>query len=401
MIIYQALTRKIVQIRKTIYNFIDGSTSKGRLYWLIIIIAVLLLKTLFLPIKLGDYNTYLGPWVEFIKNNGYFASLRYDFYNYSPSYIYILILIAKTGLNSLYMIKIISILFEFVLALYVGKILFLKTKIQMLYWLSAAILPLIPTVFLNGAYWGQCDSIYTTFVVVGIYYSLINKHFISVVLLAVAIAFKAQAVFILPYYFTLLLFGKTKWYYFLTIPIVYFISIMPAWLNGRYLTDLFSIYLNQSDYYQSLTMFMPNIYVWIQDADYSTFKLVGIITTTALTIFSSIYLKYKNFELNIDNLILLAFASVIFTPFILPGMHERYLYLGDVLAFIFLLWSKNNSRIPFAIWTVSFYAYISCSRLKEFLPLWPAFFVYLTAIILVLNQIKCRINQGKINYHPN
>jgi len=382
-----------VNLKNKSYSFINNLTTKSYYFWLGIIIIGLILKIVFFPIRLGDYNTYLGPWVDFIKSNGYFASLKFDFYNYSPSYIYILILIAKTGINSLYLIKIVSIFFEFILAYFIGKILFLKYKDKIVFWISAAIIPLIPTIFINGAFWGQCDAIYTTFVVAGIYYSLINKQLTSTGLLAIAIAFKIQAVFILPYYFILLLFGRTKWYYFLTIPVVYFISVLPAWIYGRSLTDLLSIYLNQSDYYQSLTMFMPNIYVWFEDADYKTFKLAGILLTALLTIISSMYLKYKKINLNSDNLILLAFASLIITPFILPGMHERYLYSGDALAFAFFLWFKQHLRIPLSIWAVSFYAYISCSRLKEFLPSWPAFFIYLAAIIFILKLLKLQLKE--------
>jgi hypothetical protein len=151
--------------------------------------------------------------------------------------------------------------------------------------------------------------------------------------------------------------------------------------------------LNQSDYYQSLTMFMPNIYVWFEDADYKTFKIAGILLTATLTVISGIYLKIKKIKLNQDNLILMAFASLIITPFILPGMHERYLYSGDVIAFAFLLWFKQNLRIPLSIWGVSFYAYISCSRLKELLPSWPAFFVYLSALILTLRLLKIQLKE--------
>lgn len=373
-------------------NFVvERLLSKGIFFWLGVITISIFFKTLFFPVKLGDYNTYLDPWVRFISENGYFDSLKFNFYNYTPAYIYILILIAKTGINSLYMIKIVSVLFEFILAYFAGKILLLKYKNKLIFWICFSLLPLIPSIFINGALWGQCDAIYTTFVVAGIYYSLINRQLTATTLLAIAISFKIQAVFILPYFFILLLFGKIKWYYFFLIPIVYFLSVLPAWLYGRELTDLFSIYLNQSDYYESLTMFMPNIYVWIQDADYKTFKIVGIVLTTLFITFAGIYLKIKKINLNNENLILIGFASVIITPFILPGMHERYLYVADILSLIYIFWFKDNIHIPIAMWSVSLYAYISCSRFKEFLPLWPAFFVYLLAIILIFRQIKFKI----------
>jgi len=45
-------------------------------------------------------------------------------------------------------------------------------------YLSFGILLLIPTVILNGSVWGQCDIIYTAFVIASIYYILREKPII-------------------------------------------------------------------------------------------------------------------------------------------------------------------------------------------------------------------------------
>ena len=44
--------------------------SKKESWYLVIFLAVILKISLF-PFRLGDYNFYLEPWVNFIKNNGY------------------------------------------------------------------------------------------------------------------------------------------------------------------------------------------------------------------------------------------------------------------------------------------------------------------------------------------
>lgn len=389
------VTSLSLSFKKLVYNIINELFNKKPIFLFAIVFIGFVIKLFFIPFQSGDYIVFLNPWINFITEHGYFSSLKYNFNNYSPAYIYILILMAKTGLNSLYLIKLVSIIFEFVLAFYVGKILFLKHNNKKVFLISFAILPIIPTILINSSFWGQCDVIYATFVVVGVFYSLVNRQLLSVIMLSIGIAFKIQAIFILPYYFVLVLTGKTKWYYFIAIPAIYFISVLPAWLYGRDLVDLLSIYINQSDYYQALTMFMPNIYIWIEDLDYQTFKVAGMFLTAILTLWGGIYIKKKNVKLNNDTLIVIAFLSVITCPFILPGMHERYLYLGDILAFIFIFWFKKNIRIPISILFISFYAYVSCTRFRESIPHWPAFIIYAWVIYLTLKKLKVQLTEER------
>jgi Gpi18-like mannosyltransferase len=364
--------------------------------WFVVIFLGLALKLALFPIKLGDYNIYLEPWINFIKTNGYFKSLKYDFYNYTPSYIYILVLIAKIGFNPLYSIKIVSIIFEYILAYFVGKIAFIKYRNNLVVLISLAIVPLVPSILLNGAFWGQCDSIYSAFVVGSIYYIIKNKQFLSIFLLGVAFAFKIQSAFILPFYFVLLLRNKVSWYYFLLIPSIYVISILPTWFYGRSFIDLLTIYVNQSNYYTALTIYFPNLYIWISDDYFNPVQLIGLMGTILITLFSGFYLRQRKFILTDDILIRLAFLSVIISPFILPGMHERYLYLGDVMAVLYFIIFRKNLGYSLGIISISFYAYLCCSRLKDILPLWPAFFLYIYLIVLIIKDLLMILN-GKSN----
>lgn len=147
--------------------------------WLVLICAGVIIKAILLPVKTGDYNFFLEPWINFIKAHGYEHSLKYGFYDYAPSYIYFLIAIAKIGLNPLYSIKIISVIFEYIAAFFIGKIACQKYKNNLMVWISLAIVPLLPTVLLNSSYLSQCDSIYAAFVLGSIYF-LLKKRTISV-----------------------------------------------------------------------------------------------------------------------------------------------------------------------------------------------------------------------------
>lgn len=359
----------------------------------------IILKLALFPFKLGDYNVYFEPWINFIKDNGYSDSLKFNFCGYPPLYTYILVAIAKLGFNPLFSIKIVSILFEYMLAFYIGKIVYLKSKNNMDILVSLAIVPLLPTVLLNGAFWGQFDSINSAFIIGSIYFCLRKNNFLAMIFLGLAFAFKLQSIFILPFYFVMLLRSKINWYYFFLVPIVYFISIIPTWLYGRTLYDLSTIYLAQSDYFRMLTVYFPNIYVWISDDYYELGKALGTSLTAILTLMLGIYFSQKKFHFTFDNWVQLAFLSAITIPFILPGMHERYLYLGDVLAVLYIFVLKKNIHLALGILLVSFYSYLCCSRLKDILPLWPAFFLYLAVIILLAKDFlkSLRTNSNQIS----
>ena len=355
--------------------------------WIALIIIGFIVKIVLLPVQTGDYIGFLQPWIGFIKSHGYFSSLHYGFYDYTPSYIYILIAITKIGLNPLYSIKIVSIVFEYLAAFFIGKIAFQKVKNNQVIWISLVVIPLLPSILLNSSYLSQCDSIYSAFVMGSIYFIFQRKQFLSVLFLAIAFAFKMQTTFILPFFFVMMLRGNIRWYYFCLIPIIFIISITPTWLYGRPFTDLIKVYIAQTDRFRFLTLNFPNLYIWISNNYYEQVKILGIILTSALTVFTGFWLRRKQIVFSFETWIRLAFLSAIVVPFILPGMHERYMYLGDILGVLYYLVIRKNIHLPIGILLVSFYSYIRCSRFNDILPMAPAFFIYSLIIILTVNDL--------------
>ena len=374
---------------------LKGILSSKTTYILLIVFGILC-KLILLPVKTGDFVGFLEPWLAFIKSHGYFSSLKYGFYDYTPSYIYILILIAKTGLNPLFLVKFVSIIFEYVAAFFVGKIASLKYSSNKVIWIAMAIVPILPTILLNSSYLSQCDSIYASFVVGSIFFALTKKQLLSVLFLGIAFAFKMQTVMLLPFFFVLMLRGKINWYYFLVIPIVFLISLTPAWFYGRSFTDLLNVYISQTNHYQFLTLNFPNLYIWISNDYYQSVKTAGILFTFAFTLFSGIWLSSKKCNFSFENWIRLAFLSAIVIPFLLPGMHERYMYLGDLLGVLYFLVIRKNIHLPIGILLVSLYSYIRCSRFNNVLPMEPAFFVYISVIIFTAFDFIKNLRRNEI-----
>jgi len=366
--------------------------------WIGLIIIGLLIKTILLPIRTGDYIVFLEPWLEFIRTHGYFDSLKYGFYDYTPSYIYILVIIAKTGLNPVFSVKLISIIFEYLAAFIIGKIAFQKYKSNQVIWIALAVVPLLPSVILNSSYLSQCDSIYAAFTLLSIYFILKKDQFISVMFLGIAFSFKMQTAIILPFFYILMLRGKISWYTFLLIPLVFVFSLIPAWTMGRSFFDLINVYTAQTNHYQLLTLNFPNLYIWISNDYYGPAKITGMILTVLVTLLSGYFLRNKKYVFTFETWIKFAFLTAIIVPFILPGMHERYMYLGDVLGVLYFLVVRKNIHLCIGILLVSFYSYIRCSRFNDILPMEPAFVLYLTVIILTtIDFIKSLRNESNIS----
>jgi Gpi18-like mannosyltransferase len=364
--------------------------------WFAIIVLGIILKFILAPVKTGDYIVFLEPWLLFIKAHGYFSSLKYGFYDYSPAYIYILVILAKIGLNPLFSVKLVSIIFEYLAAFIIGKIAYQKHKNNLVIWIAFAVIPVLPTVMLNSSYLSQCDSIYAALVLLSIFFTFKKNQILSILFLSIAFAFKMQTAIILPFFYVLMLRGKINWYYFLLIPLVFVISLIPACVFGRSFSDLLSIYISQTDHYRFLTLNFPNLYIWISNDYYESVKIIGILVTALTTLLSGYFLSRIKKEFTFEIWVKLAFLSAIVVPFILPGMHERYMYLGDVLGVLYFLVVRKNIHLPVGILLVSFYSYIRCSRYNGVIPMEPAFVVYLTVIVLtIFDFIKSLKNDSK------
>ena len=91
-----------------------------------------------------------------------------------------------------------------------------------------------PTVFLNSSCWGQADAIYATFLVACLYWICTGRHWLALGSFGFALAVKAQAMFFAPFLLALLLKRQLSWKPFLLVPIIYLLTLVPAWVAGRH-----------------------------------------------------------------------------------------------------------------------------------------------------------------------
>ena len=88
--------------------------------------AVFLLRIPLLPKETADYQVFLAPWVDFFRTYG-FEGLSMSIGNYNPPYLYFLALFSYLDMPPLYQIKLLSMLFDVLLAWSVLKLVSLYT----------------------------------------------------------------------------------------------------------------------------------------------------------------------------------------------------------------------------------------------------------------------------------
>ncbi|MTJ49166.1 hypothetical protein [Dolichospermum sp. UHCC 0259] len=329
-------------------------------YLAIGIIFAITIRLVCVPNKSVDYKYFLDPWYDFIASHGGFSALKYGFADYTPSYLYWL-LIASTllsGLPKILAIKLFAMTVDFICAFFTYKIVKLKYPVgRMANWSFLAVI-LSPTVIYNSSLWGQCDVIYTTGLIACVYFLSIHKQIPALISFGVAISFKLQAMFLAPLLLILLVKKRISWLYLPIIPLVYLVAMLPAWIAGRPITELLLVYFEQSNKYKELAKNVPNFYQWIPNDFYNIVVPIGLLlTVTAILLLA--YLVYRSkLEITQDRLIYLATISVFFMPYFLPKMHERYFYPTDILSIIFAFYFPQYRWVAISVQLASFVSYL-------------------------------------------
>ena len=93
-----------------------------------------------------------------------------------------------------------------------------------------------------------------------------------------------------------------------------------------------------------MTLNFPNIYSMI-GVDPRYFYRIGFIFTVAICALTLIYIIYKKINWNNEKIMLLALYFILVVTYFLPGMHERYLYAGEVICLLYYYMYKKHFGI--------------------------------------------------------
>lgn len=319
----------------------------------------------------ADYETFLSVWVEYFRNNGGFAALAEPIGNYNVPYMYFLAAFSYIGIDDLYLIKLLSVFFDIVLAYAAMSLAGLYTTSRVKRLAAFFGVLFLPTVVLNGAYWGQCDSIYAAFAVLGIYFALSGRPSAGMACMAVSFAFKLQAVFIMPVFVVLLLSGHVKIRHFFIFPAVYIALMLPAVAAGMPFMDTITLYFDQMGTVGSaLNYNSPSIFAFSRSVqDTALASNLGIIAAFALMLLTFLLVALRRGRASMWAVLGCALVLSIGIPYFLPHMHERYFFIADVLTLLFACAAPEYLALPLLTQFASLLGYHAYLRGYYFLPM--------------------------------
>ena len=318
-----------------------------------------------------DYEDFLSQWVDYYRQNGGFAALGDKIGNYNLPYLYFLAFFSYIGVNDLYLIKALSIVFDVILAWGAMQLIGVYTASSakrltafflVLYW---------PTVILNGAYWGQCDSIYTAFAVISIYLALRSRGAAAMICIAVSFAFKLQAVFIMPIFVVLLIAKRVKLWHFVLFPVTYVVLMLPAVMAGYPLLDTITLYFDQMGTVGSaLNYNSSSIYALFGNvSNESLASALGILA--AFTLMGGVFLWAFMRRRYLNDWALLGCAVILAVgiPYLLPHMHERYFFVADILTLLLAVAAPEFMVLPVLCEFASLLGYHAYLKMRYLLPM--------------------------------
>ena len=363
-----------------------------------ITLAACMARIPFLWLKSGDYIDYLHPWFEQIKQNGGLNAIGMPVGNYMVSYIYLLALLTYLPLPDLFSIKLVSILGDVVLAWFCMKLAGKAAPSPGRTEQVCGMILFLPTVVLNSSAWGQCDSLYTAALLAFLYFLSENDSNRAAVSLSIAFCLKLQTVFLAPVVLIAVCQRMIRIRSLIFFPLIYGLTIFPAYCAGRPLAELMTLYVHQAYTYSSLSMNAPNLYAWFPwQYENKVLEMLGICLAGIFTAgLAFLAIRYK-IHLTGSNLLKLAFLSALVIPFLLPHMHERYFYLADILSLLLVLTKATKHRI--ILW-VPFCSFCLTVRFL-FGPAWisPAVLSIFMSAVCVVSFRSCyqQIQQAQAN----
>ena len=346
---------------ETLDEYLDGNQWRKPTMLVLIVILAISLRLIFVEISNSDYADCFLLWYEQFLKVGRIDSYKEVFFNYSPALPYLIDgMTLFRAIPGVIAVKLIPIFFDFVAAAGVMKIVKIRYPKGSIPLLAFGIFLFLPTVFVISSMWGQFDSIFTAFLVWCFYYLLKERYWLAMLSFSVAFCFKLQAVFFGPILLILLLRRKIPFYQFFLIPVVYFISVVPAWLAGSPLDELLLAYFAQFGNFRELSKAAPNLYSFLPATPpaYEVIVWVGMAIALVVTL-GYVILRWRKWrDLGHISLGYDAVFFTLFVPFLLPKMHDRYFFTACVFLFILFFFDTRTIGLVLLSQVSSTMAYI-------------------------------------------
>ncbi len=390
-----------IKLKEFIIKYINNHFEV--LFFMFLTIITLIIRFSLLNNTSDDFESFIKPWFYELKSYGGLFGLNHKIGNYNVPYLTILALLTYLPIDPIISVKTFSIIFDYICAFAAMKIVYMifkDNKNKGIYaLLTYGTILLLPTVILNSSYWGQADSVYTAFVLISIVYLLKEKYILAFVFLGISFAFKLQVIVILPVYILLYISEKKiSIFHFFIMLLMNFILCLPSIIFGKPIVDCFKIYLNQaSEYGDFLSLNFPGIWNILMpvtsnrvnhiNVTGNNLALVVILITIALYGIIAFLVLRKKLKFDTQKIIEFGMLSIMIATFLLPQMHDRYLYMADILSILYFVFNKDKIYIPIGISLISLYTYSAFLFDNTIINIQYVAYFYLILLIVLSKDI--------------
>ena len=302
----------------------------------------------------ADYRDYLSVWLDYYNTHTVAESMRSNISNYVPLYNYFLILFTHLPVYDLYLIKLLSTVFEMFTALALTLIIARLTKKNINPLIFAA-LTVFPLFILNSSVHAQSDAIYTFFGLMGFYYALQKRSLSACVFFGLSFAIKLQAILIMPIILVFLVTRHIKWAHLPIIPVAYFVLNAVPMFFGKSFINTYNVYFRQAgdnNEWLSLVGNVPwlfNLLAKINTVGFWFLTIQFLIITAGLIAFilTRAVKVAKTRELTTADYVFVTFLILAVTMFFMPKMLFRFYYFTIIIGVIWLAFcpTRKNALI--------------------------------------------------------
>ena len=323
----------------------------------------------------GDLSVWVTKWYSWIKDHGFsgIASV-YDNtnINYPSTYPFLLWIVSLFHIgNDILAIKLVSVIFDILSAVVVYLIIKkFRPNSSFLPVLGGGLYLFIPTVLFNSGLWGQCDSIYSFFVLASLLAIYKKKLFAAWILIGFSLSFKLMGLYFIPVlvYHYVKNFNKysvaEKLSPALTILPLLLMSI-PGTLAGlSFFDSVIMKYMERTDLstgnlvvgnFGSFLQFIPNI---------GDLKIPAVILTViSVVLVGSLCMFFvKKKHRNEVDLLVIPILLPLLCYFFMPLTHERYDYAIVLISFVIAFVSLKKEYVAvfialalYDLWIYSYY----------------------------------------------
>ena len=341
----------------------------------------------------GDWTMWWEHWFNHLYQDG-FGAMAGDWYDYAPPFVYLLWLITVLPINCMTGFKFMMTGFDFAASIVAALIIYEISKSRTKALLTYAVFFLSPVFIVNSVLWAQCDMLVMFWVLLCTYFFVKERPCIAMLFFGIAFAFKLQPLWLAPMLVILWVNKKVEIKHFLWLPVCYFIGIIPAWIAGKPLGELLTIYISQTNAEGwSLALKYTNLYYLIGELFFiEPYHSAGVWLSLGIFMIVLYYIGRKKLKITPEFILLLGGFVGILAPFFLPQMHERYSFFAEGFLILYALLKPQKFYLPVFQSLTSFMGY-SVFLAKDWeLPLSYMPFVTLTVLVLTGYEVYKYVN---------